>query len=97
MSRATSPRLSRIGFPASTQSASASSVARSVKRRTQCCSTACRSYEAIRRIGAAASTALPMAESMARASASATLVAISPVYLSVTARSRFGASGRFAR
>ena len=38
-----SPRESRIGFPASTQSAKASSSARAVKRATQCWSTAWRS------------------------------------------------------
>jgi hypothetical protein len=96
MSRVTSPRASRMGFPASMQRAIASSSKRSRKRRTQCSSTALRSNAGTRRIASSAATAAPIARSMSAACASATRVATSPVYLSVTSRSAFGLSATFA-
>lgn len=66
---------------------------RSSKRWTQWLSTAWRSYGTMLRIGFAALTAAAMARSIVATSANATRVATSPVYLSITSRSAFGACG----
>lgn len=97
MSRPTSPRASLMGLPASMHRDYASSLNRSWNRSTRCWRTAWRSYARIRRMGSVASTAAPMASSMAAGSAVAPRVAVSPVYLSVTSRSGLGDLGSLAR
>jgi hypothetical protein len=54
-------------------------------------------YAGSSRIGLVASTAAPIAASIAFASASATRVATSPLYLSVTSRSVFAWTASLAR
>ena len=97
ISLVTSPSLSLIGFPASTQSAKASSSNLSVNRSTQCWRTFWRSKLAIRAIGSVASTQAAMPASIVAASACATRNATSPLNLSVTSRSVFGCFASLAR
>ena len=97
MRRVTSPRASRIGLPASMQSARASSSARSRKRRTQCSSAALRACGESSRIGFTAAEAAAIAASMIAGSASATRVTVAPEYLSTTGSSPGPSAGRFAR
>ena len=86
-----------MGFPASIHKAYANSSKSSLNLSTQCKRTSCLSYEAILVIFSRQSSAASIALSIVSASAKATEVTVSPVYLSSTFKFALGCKGSLAK